>query len=669
MVRPTTTLNVTGAGIFFAKSYIAAIVSQESSPKMKFRLPIISGTALFTLLFLAWMPADTFGTTFTVTNLANAGPGSLRTAISNSLSGDIITFATSGTIMLTSGELLITNNLTISGPGPTNLIVSGNVNSRVFVITSAVANVSISGITIRDGRAPNGSAGGSGQTGFPGSDGGYGGAIYNLATLTLTGCSLFNNVAGTGGAGGNGSGTLFSTGFSGTGGTGGTGGAIYNAGTLALAGCTLNNNFAGNGGNGGLQKIYTYGGSGGAAGDGGACYSTGPVALTNCTVVANNPGNPGSAGAGSGGPGTGSAGNPGYVGGFNVTGGSMKVIASTISGNSLAGISTSVTLAMRSSLIAGNYGGTGSDISGSVTSQGHNLIGNADGTYGNVTNGINGDRIGTGASPVNALLGPLANNGGPVLTLALLPGSPALETGDDALTNAPFNLGTDQRGFARKSGLHVDMGAFEHDSAAWPAVSVTTLGASAGASSSVSGTGPVTFNGSINPGGLIGTANFQYGLATNYGGIIPVTWTNFGTNAVAVNATTNGLGAGIIYHYRLVVTNADGTFTGNDQAFMVPALYVPGDLNGDGIVDQNELNLVLTNYWPHSPWLLMTNTAGLGTTNVQFTLPNPTAWNFTVEVSTNLVNWNALGSARPLYQFGDPAATNLPQHFYRLRYP
>ena len=137
---------------------------------------------------------------------------------------------------------------------------------------------------------------------------------------------------------------------------------------------------------------------------------------------------------------------------------------------------------------------------------------------------------------------------------------PALETGDDALTNAPFNLGTDQRGFARKSGLHVDMGAFEHDSAAWPAVSVTTLGASAGASSSVSGTGPVTFNGSINPGGLIGTANFQYGLATNYGGIIPVTWTNFGTNAVAVNATTNGLGAGIIYHYRLVVTNADGAF-------------------------------------------------------------------------------------------------------------
>jgi len=70
-----------------------------------------------------------------------------------------------------------------------------------------------------------------------------------------------------------------------------------------------------------------------------------------------------------------------------------------------------------------------------------------------------------------------------------------------------------------------------------------------------------------------------------------------------------------------------------------------------------------------SPWLLMSNTAGLGTTNVQFALPYPTAWNFTVEATTNLLDWTTLGPAYPTYQFADPAATNAPQRSYRLRYP
>jgi len=54
---------------------------------------------------------------------------------------------------------------------------------------------------------------------------------------------------------------------------------------------------------------------------------------------------------------------------------------------------------------------------------------------------------------------------------------------------------------------------------------------------------------------------------------------------------------------------------------------------------------------------------------VQFALPYPTAWNFTVEVTTNLSDWTPLGAAYPIYQFGDPTATNTPQRFYRLRYP
>jgi hypothetical protein len=59
--------------------------------------------------------------------------------------------------------------------------------------------------------------------------------------------------------------------------------------------------------------------------------------------------------------------------------------------------------------------------------------------------------------------------------------------------------------------------------------------------------------------------------------------------------------------------------------------------------------------------LLMTHTAGLGTTNVQFALRNPTASNFVVEVSTNLSDWTPLGPAQPTYQFGDSAATKAPQ--------
>lgn len=78
---------------------------------------------------------------------------------------------------------------------------------------------------------------------------------------------------------------------------------------------------------------------------------------------------------------------------------------------------------------------------------------------------------------------------------------------------------------------------------------------------------------------------------------------------------------------------------------------------------------MLANYWPYDPWLLMTDTAGLGGTNVQLALPNPTAWNFTVGVTTNLMDWTPLGPAYPIYQFGDPAATNAPQRYYRLRYP
>src|SRR5262245_2576272 len=98
--------------------------------------------------------------TFTVRNLADNGPESLRQAIldANALPGaDAIAFAPglSGTIALTSGQLNITDALAIDGPGAGVLAVSGYDASRVFRIGSGVT-VAIDDLTVTHGRADNG---------------------------------------------------------------------------------------------------------------------------------------------------------------------------------------------------------------------------------------------------------------------------------------------------------------------------------------------------------------------------------------------------------------------------------------------------------------------------------------------------------------------------------
>ena len=87
------------------------------------------------------------------------------------------------------------------------------------------------------------------------------------------------------------------------------------------------------------------------------------------------------------------------------------------------------------------------------------------------------------------------------------------------------------------------------------------------------------------------------------------------------------------------------------------------------MVDLSELSTVLANYWPTSPWLQMTNAAGLGGTNITFALTNATAGAFSVESSTNLADWEFLGPATPRYEFTDTNAPAVPQRFYRLRWP
>nr|AYC79677.1 hypothetical protein [uncultured bacterium] len=114
-------------------------------------------------------------TVITVTNGNDSGPGSLRQALADANNGDTIDFAVTGTIGLTSGELLVTRSITISGPGAENLAVNGNAKSRVFHIVSG-QTVTISGLTIAHGT---------------------GGGIYNdHAMLTLSNCVVTGNSGG-----------------------------------------------------------------------------------------------------------------------------------------------------------------------------------------------------------------------------------------------------------------------------------------------------------------------------------------------------------------------------------------------------------------------------------------------------------------------------------------
>jgi hypothetical protein len=119
----------------------------------------------------------------------------------------------------------------------------------------------------------------------------------------------------------------------------------------------------------------------------------------------------------------------------------------------------------------------------------------------------------------------------------------------------------------------------------------------------------------------------------------------------------------------LVATNIAGLTRSADFAFTTTGSGIAGDLNGDGVVSQSELNAIYANYVTNSPWLSMTNVAGLGETNVSFALDNSISGGYTVQYSTNLLNWFVLGPATPRYVFSDTNAPAQPQRYYRLRYP
>ena len=642
-----------------------------------------------------------------ITSLADSGPGTLRNAILNSVSGDTITFATNGTIGLTSGELLVTNNLTIIGPGANNLIINGNSGIRLFEFAAGTTS-SLSGITLTDGNLSIGTMGQYG--GGNGSDGGNGGAVLNAGMLTLTSCNISGNTAGTGGPGGLGS----PGGNGGNGGNGGSGGGIYNSGVIYLMSCTLSSNSAGAGAAGGNYGpvaggfSFGRGGSGGSGGSGGGIYNSGTIYLTNCTFSGNSAGN--ASGGQRGGDGTGGtagAGGNGGSGGGIYNSGAATLICCTVANNSAGlfggsqgmpgndgsggGIYGACTL--RSTLVAGDtaqeiVGPNSSqpinqDISGAVSSQGHNLIGVVDGSSG-LANGVNNDLAGSANAPLNPNLLPLGNYGGAVPTLPPAPGSPAVDAGDNAVVNAPFNLNVDERGFPRKVGLHVDIGACETPYIYGPPQLFSESAGIAGSPNPANGLTPVQLAALVNPNYLLTTVTIYYGLTTAYGGVITNSVEGIG---VATNLSgTVPLSGGATYHFNTVAANAYGTNSLPDQTFAVPAVGLVGDLNGDGVVNQADLalllsslngngtvnqtnlNLVLSNYW-FGQSLTLSNVTGLGTRNVTFALSNATAVTFSVQASTNLVNWQYLGPTAPRYLFTDTNAPAAPRRFYRVSFP
>jgi beta-glucanase (GH16 family) len=357
----------------------------------------------------------------TVVSTADSGPGSLRQLLEVLPEGGTVTFAPAlagQTIVLGSGPLVVSKGVTIDAAAAPGLTLSGAGAGRVLIVNAGAAAV-LRHLTIADG------------FGFD-----LAGGVLNNGSLTLEHCTVRDNRVGAAtnefwkGGGGI---------YSGAGSTlvlrrstlrGNTtqlvdGGGLYaffNA-TVTIEASTLSGNTAGNVG-GGIRSLgnvtvlnSTVSGNTSTAWYGGAAFHTdGVLELVNSTVTANvsNPGGPAAL----------------FVGTFTAAGATLRLTNSIVAGNS------------GPACFAGFFG------SGPVVlaSGGHNVAG--DGTC-NLS--APGDQPAT-----DPLLGPLADNGGPTATHALLEGSPAVDAADASACPA-----TDQRGVVRPQGAGCDVGSFE----------------------------------------------------------------------------------------------------------------------------------------------------------------------------------------------------------------
>jgi hypothetical protein len=459
--------------------------------------------------YLEVLESRTLLSVCTVDQLSDMGAGQgdhgdLRYCINwtNDHSGpDTITFAVTGTIYLESALPHVSDDLRIAGPGEKLLKIDAQQKARVFYVDFGV-NASISSLTLTHGLTSSGEAGGAiynagnlvieNCTIADNSAWAFGGGIYNGGTLSISTCSISGNqLQAYFGAGGyytwgggiyndvNGvlliNNSLISTnkiqyhyswvalgaGIANRGKAvvvystisensanpprsdafGGSGGGIFNSGNLLVDSSLISMNIAAGG-------IW---GEGGGICNGASIYSPGSITISNSTI-ANNVAN------------TTGLDNPAQSAGggvYSMSPGTVIITNSTIAGNKSlgkesykkgygGGISATGVLQVHNSIVAGNEAKTsGNDLYGALTSSGYNL-------FGNSTGGSGYDQ--TDLLNVDPLLGPVADNGGPTKTMAVLPGSPAIDAGDN--TGAPE---WDQRGpgYPRIVNGIIDIGAFE----------------------------------------------------------------------------------------------------------------------------------------------------------------------------------------------------------------
>lgn len=457
---------------------------------------LLAITALLAGLSLQLSERRAYAATFTVNTTADnvdAAPGdsicadgsgacSLRAAIeeANALAGDDVIVLPAGVYALTivgagedagaSGDLDISDNLTINGAGADASILDGSQIDRVLHVLEGT-KVQINGVTVRNGRTPDGE------------NGEDGGGIANAGELLLSDCLVASNVTG------NGVSAL---------GAGGLGGGIWNGGVLTLRRTVVSDNVTGDGGEGGeggygggLYNAYAAtltleessvagnrtgaGGGSGAGGSGAGLFNVGTAILTNSTIRSNQTAAGGWGGAIS---------NVGALSLRNTT------ISSNRAGGHGGGVDNAsnataefknatvvenaadedrdgfgdgggfyneggVVQAANSLLALNRDGDQPMDCSGALTSLGFNLIQVVDGCT------ISGDATGNLVG-LNPQIGPLADNGGATLTHALLANSPAIDRGNPLQPGSGENacLASDQRGQER-SDRRCDIGAFE----------------------------------------------------------------------------------------------------------------------------------------------------------------------------------------------------------------
>lgn len=456
-------------------------------------------------------------------NNSGCVPGgcSLREALADAGEGDEIVFELPGsppwTIRLQSGvgfgPLVVDVGVSITGPGMDQLTISGDSDAdgtgdlRVFNVTTSGAP-EVSDLTLRDGRLTSsadrhgGCVLSNGDTFFRrvrfencrawsagtldlGIPGGNGGAIFVAAgsALRVEDTIFVGNLGGAGGgttmgtdqyAGGSGGGIASSGDFTAvlrsvfldnqggkggsTAGPGGGGGAIaVLAGVTLIEDSTFESNESGDGGN--------FGATQGPDGAGGAVWTSAEVTFNNVTLSGNSVG-------------TTSIGTAATGGAIRVAGGTARLRNVTVTANTSNGAGGGIarsagTLQMANSIIAGNSstGTSSEDCTGAVSSLGFNVVGVNNGCAASL---VATDQSGTAASPLDASLQPLGDNGGPTDTHALVEGSPAIDGGDpaDCLGWNPnpgvdFPFVTDQRGETRPtdgdgdSSVVCDAGAFE----------------------------------------------------------------------------------------------------------------------------------------------------------------------------------------------------------------